>query len=76
MRVVLDGFVSLLCAVTVAAITGIPMWYTNQAIVMGIAPQWVYGVLGALFFVSVSIVLNLVGKAMKGIGPLRERRRS
>ncbi len=52
------------------------MWYTNQAIVSGIAPQWVYGVLGVLFFVSVSLVLNLLNKAFRGVGPLRERRRS
>lgn len=76
MRVFFDGCLSLLCAVVVAVITGIPMWYTNAAITMGIAPQWVYGVLGVFFFVSVSIVLQLLQKAYKGVGPLRERRRS
>lgn len=76
MRAVWDGFLSFAAALIIAAITGIPMWYTNQAIVTGIAPQWVYGVLGGLFFVSVSIVLNLIRKAFRGVGPLRERRRS
>ena len=73
MRAVLDGFLS---ACAIAAITGIPMWYTNAAINAGIAPQWAYAALGALFFVSVSIVLNLLRKTFRGIGPLRERRRS
>lgn len=76
MRVVFDGVLSFLVAVLIAGITGIPMWYTNQAIMVGLAPQWVWGVLGALFFVSVSIVLNLLRKAFRGVGPTRERRRS
>ncbi|KNG92483.1 hypothetical protein [Pseudaestuariivita atlantica] len=75
LRHIFDGAQSLAAAVVTVGLTGVPLWYTHQAIQIGLAPQWVYAVLAALFFVSASIVFAFLAKMLRGVAPLRERRR-
>ncbi len=75
-RHVIDGAMSAGAAVVTAGLTVVPGWYTHMAAQAGIAPGWVYAVLAAFGFVAVSIVFAFLAKAVRGVGPLRERRRS
>lgn len=76
LRHVFDGAQSALAAVITAGLTAVPGWYTHLAAQAGLAPGWVYGVLAAFGFVAVSIVFAFLAKAVRGVAPLRERRRS
>lgn len=71
----LDGAKSAFAAVATVAITGLPCWFTAQAILAGIAPPWAWGAEVALGFVGALMTFAFLGKAAGGISPSRDRRR-
>lgn len=70
-----DGFLSLLAGLATAAICGVPSWFTYQAIVAGVAPQWAYGSVALLGGMGLILTFAFLRKARAGISPTRDRRR-
>jgi len=70
-----DGFLSLLTALVTAFVTGVPVWGTFRAIQNDLLPVWAWGALAALGFVGILMVLSFLRKTMRGVHPMRERRR-
>jgi len=71
----LDGAKSAFAAIATVAITGLPCWFTAQAILAGVAPAWAWGAVAALGFVGVIMTFAFLSKAASGVSPSRERRR-
>lgn len=70
-----DGFLSGLCALATVGIIGVPLWAAGQATRAGLVPVWVWGALGLLGFVGLVMVVAFGRKALRGVHPLRDRRR-
>ena len=70
-----DGILSFLAAFVTAFVTGVPAWGTFRAIQSDLLPAWGWAALIALGFVGILMVLSFLRKAVRGVHPLRERRR-
>lgn len=70
-----DGFLSLLAALVTLGIIGVPVWGTFVAIRAGLVPGWAWGPLILLSLVGVVMVLAFLRKTVRGVHPMRERRR-
>lgn len=71
----IDGAKSLLAACATVAITGLPSWFTAQAILAGVAPAWAWGAVVALGAVGLLMTFAFLRKAAQGVSPSRDRRR-
>lgn len=76
MKQFFDGFLSLLAAIATAFVCGVPAWFTFQAVQTGAAPIWVYAAVAGLTGVGLLMLFSFLRKAMNGISPSRDRRRS
>lgn len=70
-----DGFLSGLGALATMAIIGVPLWGAIQAVRTGLIPVWGWGPIVLLGFVGVVMVAAFGRKALRGVHPLRDRRR-
>ena len=75
MKLIWDGFLSVLAAIATAVITGGPSWFTYQAVEAGIAPQWALGFVFVLGGMGVILTIAFLRKAKGGISPTRDRKR-
>ncbi len=71
----LDGFKSLLCALGVLIITGVPAWFAHLAIAAALVPAWGYVFVTALVLCAGIIAFDFLKKTLAGIAPTRSRRR-
>lgn len=70
-----DGFLSALAALLTAAIIGVPAWGAGMALGNDLLPAWAWGPLVLLGAAGAVMVLSFLHKAVRGVHPLRERRR-
>ncbi len=70
-----DGFLSLLAGLVMLGVVGVPLWGAFVAIQNDLVPGWVWVPLVLLALVGAVMVLAFLRKAMRGVHPLRERRR-
>lgn len=70
-----DGFLSGLGALATLAIVGVPLWGAIQAVQAGLIPFWAWGPIVLLAFVGVVMFAAFGRKALRGVHPLRDRRR-
>lgn len=70
-----DGFLSAICAVITLALIGTPLWAAVSAVRASLVPAWVWAPIVLMAFVGVVMIAAFARKAVRGIDPLRERRR-
>lgn len=70
-----DGFLSGLGAFATLVIIGVPLWGAIQAVQAGLIPVWGWVPIVLLGFVGVVMVAAFGRKALRGVHPLRDRRR-
>lgn len=70
-----DGFLSLLAALVTLGIVGVPVWGTFLAIQNGLLAAWGWLPLVLLALVGGVMVLAFLRKTLRGVHPLRDRRR-
>lgn len=70
-----DGFLSLLAGLLTVGIVGVPIWGAVLALNNGLVPGWAWGFVVALGFVGLLMVFAFLRKTVRGVHPLRERRR-
>ena len=75
MRTILDGFLSFVSALMAFAIVGPVVWFAFQGTRSGAAPAWLYAPIIVLAVLLILLIAALMRKAVKGISPVRERRR-
>lgn len=75
LRIIFDGFLSLIAAILTGAVVLLPAWYAHMAIDSGLAPFWIYASIAGLLFVGAVMIFAFLRKARQGVSPLRERRR-
>jgi hypothetical protein len=76
MRILLDRLASMLAAVFTVAICAGPAWFTHVAIAGGLAPTWAYAFVVGLACIGGILGFAFFRKALRGIAPSRQRRRS
>lgn len=75
MRRFFDGVLSGFAAVLTAAIIGVPVWSAGLALRAEMVPVWGWAPLALLGAAGLVMVLSFLRKAVRGVHPLRERRR-
>ncbi|MEQ9041214.1 MAG: hypothetical protein RIE24_23030 [Silicimonas sp.] len=70
-----DGFLSALCAMATIGVIGLPLWGTFRAVRADLVPVWFWAPMLLLAFVGAVMVWAFLRKAVRGVHPLRERRR-
>jgi hypothetical protein len=70
-----DGFLSGLCALITLVLVGTPLWAAVGAVRAALVPQWVWVPIVLLGFVGIVMMAAFGRKAVRGVHPLRERRR-
>lgn len=75
MKSLWDGTLSILAALATAAITGVPSWFTYQAVETGAAPEWALGFVFILGGMGLILTIAFLRKAKGGISPTRDRKR-
>ena len=71
-----DGFLSVLAAIVVAVVIGVPAWGTFLALRAELLWTWGWAPLILLVLAGLVMVLSFLRKAARGVHPARERRRS
>ena len=75
MRRFFDGLQSALAVFVTLFVTGVPIFGTVQAIRYGFMPPWAWAAVVGLGLVALIMTLSLGRKAIRGVHPLRDRRR-
>lgn len=70
-----DGFLSGLCALATTVLIGSPLWAAFLAVRSDLVPVWFWGPMGLLGLIGVILVAAFGRKALRGVHPMRDRRR-
>ena len=70
-----DGFLSGLCALTTLALIRLPLWAAFRAVSAEMVPVWFWVPMALLWFVGLVMAAAFGRKALRGVHPLRDRRR-
>lgn len=74
-RNIWDGLLSLGAFALTIAVFGIPIWAAHLAIGARLVPVWSYAALAGLVYVGGNLAIAFLRKALKGVSPLRDRKR-
>ena len=70
-----DGFLSGLCALITLAVIGVPLWGAVRAVRAELVPAWSWAAIVALGLIGLVMLYAFARKALRGVHPLRDRRR-
>lgn len=70
-----DGLLSGLCALATIALIGLPLWAAFLAVRSELVPIWFWGPIIVLGFLGIIMVAAFGRKALRGVHPMRDRRR-
>lgn len=70
-----DGFLSVIAALLTAAILGVPLWGAFRAVRAELIPLWSWGPMVLLGLAGAIMVASFGRKAIRGVHPMRDRRR-
>jgi hypothetical protein len=70
-----DGFLSASCALATLAIIGLPLWAAVRATGSNLVPVWYWVPIVLLGLVGFVMAAAFGRKAVRGVHPLRDRRR-
>lgn len=76
MRHVVDGLASLLVAIATLVISLLPCWFTYLALDAGVAPSWGWAIVAILCVFGLFLTFIFLRKAVRGIAPSKESRRT
>ncbi|MXQ07767.1 hypothetical protein GQ651_07900 [Alphaproteobacteria bacterium GH1-50] len=75
MRRAADGFLSLIAALVALSVVGLPIWAAVTALLSDLVPVWVWGPVVLLGGMGGIIAASFARKAVRGVHPMRDRRR-